>query len=205
MSDDKKDEARASQEKSDKLWLEQLGVSFGKKKFWSSDKFLSLLAFLISLGTFSTFAYQTYLIQKQQYASTMPYLSIESQQDGTQGYFNYKIGIVNNGVGPAFIQGVKIYHKDSVLQQGPSRFFRDYIRKNDLPDTVRYVTNNRSIDQGIVIPAGEYMLLLESLEENSASVMGDMREEITFEVTYSSIYDEVWRVSSDDPVPKKIE
>ena len=35
--------------------------------------------------------------------------------------------------------------------------------------------------------------------------MGTMREEIVFEITYSSIYDEVWRVSSDNPVPEKVD
>ena len=95
MSDDAENKDQASDEKSSDTWLEQLGISTGKKKFWSSDKFLSLLAFLISIGTFFTFAYQTYLIQKQQYANTMPYLSIENYRDGTQAYYNYKIGITN--------------------------------------------------------------------------------------------------------------
>ena len=78
MPEEETNHPEESSESSTKPWLEALGVPVGKKKFWSSDKFLSLLAFLISLGTFSTFAYQTYLIQKQQYASTMPYLSIET-------------------------------------------------------------------------------------------------------------------------------
>ena len=131
-------------------WLESLGLSVGKKKFWSSDKFLSLLAFLISLGTFSTFAYQTYLIQKQQYANTMPYLTIENYRDGRQEYYNYKTGFINNGVGPAFIQGVKIYYKDSVFYQGPAGFFSSYIKLNNLPDTVSYITNDPSYYQLIL-------------------------------------------------------
>ena len=76
---------------------------------------------------------------------------------------------------------------------------------NGLPDTVSYTTNDRSIAEGIVVPAGEHILLLESLDKNSASVIGAMREEIVFEVTYTSVYDEMWRVSNNNPVPEKID
>ena len=72
MSDDANDQEPES-DKPHPVWLEQLGIPVSKK-FWSSDKFLSLLTFLISIGTFSTFVYQTYLIQKQQYANVLPYL-----------------------------------------------------------------------------------------------------------------------------------
>ena len=193
------------EEAANKLWLEQLGIFIGKKKFWSSDKFLSLLAFLISLGTFSTFAYQTYLIQKQQYANTMPYLMIENFRYGGGEYHNYKIGIKNNGVGPAFIRDVKTYYKDSVYRQGPGNFLSTYIKATGLPDTLPYVVNNRDLPPGLAVPAGEYVLLLESRDEASATVMAAWREEVNLEITYSSIYDEVWRVSSDNPVPEKVD
>ena len=68
----------------------------GKKSFWSSDNLLSLFAFLVSVGTFSTFAYQTYLIQKQQYASMMPYLMIERYNDGTGDYMKRKITLTRD-------------------------------------------------------------------------------------------------------------
>jgi hypothetical protein len=72
MSDDANDQGPES-DKPRTGWFEQLGIPVSKK-FWSSEKFLSLLAFLLSIGTFSTFAYQTCLIQKQQYANVLPYL-----------------------------------------------------------------------------------------------------------------------------------
>ena len=85
-----------------------------RKSFWSSDKLLSLFAFLVSVGTFSTFAYQTYLIQKQQYVSTMPYLMLFLNSDGSGEYTQHSISLANNGIGPAFIQDIKIHYRDSI-------------------------------------------------------------------------------------------
>jgi hypothetical protein len=49
---------------------------FTAKKSWNAQKLMSFSAFLISIGTFITFAYQTHLIQKQQFRSVLPYLMI---------------------------------------------------------------------------------------------------------------------------------
>lgn len=54
-------------------------MTTNKKSFlqnWNLDKTLSLMAFLISLGTFFLLYYQTNLTRKQQYASVFPYLEL---------------------------------------------------------------------------------------------------------------------------------
>ena len=187
-------------------WLEQLGISVGKKKFWSSDRFLGLLAFLISVGTFATFAYQTYLIQKQQYASVLPYLMITPYSDGGGEYVRWRIGLANNGVGPAFINDVTIYYQDSVYKQSPSQF---YFRSIEHPNSANIAISNVDISRGFVLPAGETIFLIGSGGEYSAKVIDSLfvnsTEKAVIEIDYSSVYEERWRISSDTTVPVQIE
>ena len=174
-----------------------------RKSFWSSDKLLSLFAFLISVGTFSTFAYQTYLIQKQQYASTMPYLMLFLNNDGSGEYTQHSITLANNGIGPAFIQDIKIHYQDSIFQQDPSAFYFGHFSP---ADTSNYSVNNQDIFPGFAIPAGGEVLLIGSVSEYSASVIYDLfyGGKTTVEITYTSVYDEVWKIT-DDGAPEKID
>ena len=174
-----------------------------KKSFWNSDKLLSLFAFLVSVGTFSTFAYQTYLIQKQQYASTMPYLMLFKNNDGSGEYTQHSITLANNGIGPAFIQDVKIYYQDSIYQQDLSVFYFNFFSPSD---TNNISVNNQAIFPGFAIPAGGEVLLIESISEYSAAVIGDLfyGDKTTVEITYTSVYDEVWKIKGNGS-PEKIE
>lgn len=207
--DQKKEEvdkvgATNDENQSNAYWLDQLGILTGKKSFWNSNKLLSLLAFLISIGTFTTFAYQTYLIQKQQYASVLPYLMIQPYNDGSGEYTTRELRLRNNGVGPAFIRSVKTYYQDSVYSQDPSQF---YFKSIDHPDSTETAVNNESIFPGYVIPPGKNVLLIGSASEYSANTIAKYftSQKAVFEIDYSSIYDEVWRIRSDDPIPEKIE
>ncbi|WKN45731.1 hypothetical protein [Tunicatimonas pelagia] len=204
--DQKTEETKKNESQNNAYWLEQLGIPMGKKNFWNSDKFLSLLAFLISMGTFTTFAYQTYLIQKQQYASVLPYLMITPYSDGGGKYIKWRIGLANNGVGPAFINNVKIYYQDSIYEQSPSSFYFNSINHSDSAD---FAISNVDISPGYVLPAGKTIFLIGSSSEYSAAVINTLfvnsDERAIIEIEYSSIYDETWRIRSDDPIPKKIE
>ena len=174
-----------------------------KKSFWSLDKLLSLVAFLVSVGTFSTFAYQTYLIQKQQYASTMPYLMLFKNNNGSGEYTQHSMSLANNGIGPAFIQDIKIYYQDSIYQQDPSAFYFGFFSPSD---TNNISVNNQDIFPGFAIPAGGEVLLIESTSEYSAAVIGDLfyGDKTIVEITYTSVYDEVWKIRGGGS-PEKIE
>ncbi|MEQ9441275.1 MAG: hypothetical protein RIG62_19685 [Cyclobacteriaceae bacterium] len=171
-----------------------------RKKFWSADKFLSLLAFLISLGTFVTFAYQTYLIQKQQYANVMPYLLLRIEEDRQNNRINSSaLKLVNNGIGPAFIRDISIWYQDSMYYQDPAAFFNNFTD----PDSTNYST--LTIGFGDVIPAGGEVFLIETKNEYSAALLDNISREAILEITYASIYDEMWKITSDAATPKKIE
>ena len=154
--------------------------------------------------TFSTFAYQTYLIQKQQYASTMPYLMLFLNNEGSGEYTQHSISLANNGIGPAFIQDIKIHCQDSIYQQDPSAFYFGYFSP---ADTNNYSVNNQEIFPGFAIPAGGEVLLIGSVSEYSASVIGNLfygdDDKATVEITYTSVYDEVWKITGEGS-PEKI-
>jgi len=169
---------------------------------WNLDKTLSLLAFLISLGTFFLLYYQTNLTRKQQYASVMPYLEIFNRGSQADGYA-FCLG--NNGIGPAFIENVKIYYEDKTFQMDPA----DFLALENLPKDSINCTNciHSNISTGSLIPAGEVIELLKV--EESAKTAAQLRAwfgsgKATLEIVYTSIYGEKWSVSTGN-FPQKIE
>ena len=199
MSDDAENKDQGSDEKSGDTWLEQLNISTGKKKFWSSDKFLSLLAFLISIGTFFTFAYQTYLIQKQQYASVLPYLSI--RYDVGSEYF--RIDVANNGVGPAIIQDFMVIYGDSI-----------YTSTNQLvygmikPDSSgNYAISSFDLSAGYALPSKQTITILSSRSTQMADSLKTLflSGSAKIEIVYSSVFKEKWRITTDSYAPESVD
>lgn len=180
-------------------WLEQLGISIGKKKFWNSDKFLSLFAFLISVGTFATFAYQTYLIQKQQYASVLPYLSIYH----SVGSDDFSVVVSNNGVGPTFIQDVVFHYNDSSYRIHPIRFAYHAIRPYS---SVNFNLSSTELSKGYAIPDKVAIPIIRSNNQETANLLREFFEkgDVEVEITYSSVFDEMWQTSTKFP-PQKID
>jgi hypothetical protein len=78
----------------------------------SSNRIVSISAFLISIGTLVTFVYQTKLMREQQNAAVLPYLEMWY----TDTPEKFEINIYNKGLGPAFIQDYKIYKNDSIYR-----------------------------------------------------------------------------------------
>jgi hypothetical protein len=170
-----------------------------KKKFWNADKLLSLMAFLISLGTFTVFAYQTYLIRKQQYASVMPYLALRVMEarNGNQ-LSTAQLILKNDGVGPAFIRDIRIVYRDSAYTLDPAAFYRSLVS----PDSTSIST--QTIEIGHVIPAGQEITLINAPSEYTASLLNEIAKSAALEITYTSVYDEAWQINSSSPIPQKL-
>lgn len=171
-----------------------------KRKFWNSEKLLSIAAILISVGTFFTMIYQTDLIRKQQYASVLPYLEVWNSDMSID---SYTLTLVNNGVGPAFVEEIRVKYGDEVFMGDPLKFYQAHIAEMD---TVKnyYYTN---IWEGRLIPAGAEikMLSVKNSEENAQR----FREwfaggKALVEIEYSSIYGEKWLTGISLP-PQKID
>lgn len=174
-----------------------------KKQFWSSDKIVSLSAILISLMTLAVLSYQTSLMRKQQRLSVLPYLSIGNYGTNTP---NYKFVLENSGIGPAFIESIKIFYKGKVYKKDFAQFLISDIPEMDSVNNV-YHSN---IYEGVLIPSGRKINLLQidnSLEDalkfNKVLEML-YKNGFGFELVYRSAYDEKWKITHESSIPVKI-
>lgn len=174
-----------------------LKTAMKKKSFRSSDV-LSVCAIFISLITFCALLYQTWLIQKQQYASVLPILELFNSGPTNN---EYKLVLVNSGVGPAFVKSIKVHYKDSVYEGDPQSFLEKVILPHD---TINYVYSH--IRPGKVIPAGEKILLFDVKDsEKDASKLRQYfgYEAAKLEFVYGSVYEEMWRMKGMIEPPVK--
>jgi len=195
-------EIQKTEKKQKLFWLEKLGMRT-HRRFWTSDKLLSLFAFLISVGTFVTFAYQTYLIRKQQYASVMPYLMINYSTDNSKKFIS--VNVTNNGIGPAFIKDIKVHYNDTIIDGDPFLFAIHTLR----PDTMsNFSVSSTNIYKGYVIPAGEILATVSSHNAATGEILMETfveKNNAIVEITYSSVYDETWVIKGTGSIPEKLE
>jgi hypothetical protein len=158
---------------------------------WNLDKTLSLLAFLISLGTFFLLFYQTNLTRKQQYAAVLPFLKIFNRNPREE---DYTFAIVNNGIGPAFIETVEIIYQGKTFRMDPANFlYREIYPK----DSVSFSYTNLSEKK--LIPTGaELELMVVQGSAKDAKILRKLFGNATavLQLTYASVYGERWEVSS---------
>lgn len=168
-------------------------------KNWSSDRLLSITAIVVSLGTLFTIVFQTNLIRKQQYASVLPYVEIWPRITPT----SFKLMIMNNGVGPAFVEDVRIHYNDSIYQGDPRAFTARVIRKQE--DVAYYYS---TLKKGRLLPAGEIIELI-GIENDSTSALKLYRwfgtDTVQLEVEYKSVYEEKWSAKGIGEEPVKLE
>jgi hypothetical protein len=175
-------------------------------KLPSSDRLFGIAAFFISVCTFFVYIYEARLLQKQQYASALPYLEMWNSRP-KPGI--YKLILVNNGVGPAFIKDVKVHYQGKVYKGDHVHFYQTIIPRNE-----RVSFLNTDIPVGRAIPAGQAidLILLEGSLADADRVnnlFGDGPTKDTdkakIEITYSSVYDETWRVLGMEGAPQKLD
>jgi len=189
-----------------------------KAKFWTSEKLLSLTALLVSLITLIVFVYQTKLIRQQQYASVYPYLALGNEYSGT---FKYKYILVNEGIGPAIIDEIKVYTNETEVY-GDVIDYVDAAMMEE--DSIWYVHSNLNV--GKLVPAEKKIFLIqvvgadllkelgiENVEDlptntlNGAKALHQVlnNDSLTIEITYSSIYGETWVLRNGGNPPQKID
>ncbi|MGD1889542.1 MAG: hypothetical protein ACFB15_02905 [Cyclobacteriaceae bacterium] len=193
-----------------KRWLDQLPISL-EKKFWNSEKIISLSAFVVSIATLLALMYQirlsgeqNELAQKQQYASVLPYLEIMPQNRNPT---HFRIALVNNGIGPAFIDEIRVVYEEQTYVGDPYAFHRNQIMKTD---TIYFSYAN--ISEGRVLPVGEEVILIEvdgSLEDkeklmNWFSQNQEGKELARIEVVYSSVYGARWVTRGIAAIPEPL-
>ncbi|MFK8101248.1 MAG: hypothetical protein AB8G15_01940 [Saprospiraceae bacterium] len=169
------------------------------KKFWTSEKLLSLTAVLISVCTFLVFLYQTNLIKKQQYMSVFPYVSIHHEGINTE---DYKFLIENNGIGPAILEKITVKDKKGKIYDDVIDYLNASLTK---ADTIGFFYGNLS--PGILVPEKEHIEVIELTDKKEESsrrlfeLLSPKKIEIT--LVYTSIYGERWTCSNRNKTPRK--
>ncbi len=103
--------------------------------------------------------------------------------------------LINNGVGPAFIQSVKMYQQDSVYAMDPAAFVYQFAD----PDSVGARATTYRIGPGDVVPAGDRWTLLKFDDPYLIKLGQRLDQESSIEIVYSSIYDEKWKIVNLSP------
>jgi len=116
-----------------------------EKKF-NLDRFIAVIAFLISIATLFTFIYQTRLMRTQQFASVMPYLLAGHEGYGMKAY---QYTLSNVGLGPAFVEDIRVIHKEKTYVGDLDHFLTEY--GDEIKDTLIY--GYSSVYPGMLIPA----------------------------------------------------
>ncbi len=176
-----------------------------KKKFWTSDKIVSFVAIVVSIFSLFIFVRQTNIIEEQNHLSVMPYLMLESSNNSSQNEF--RIEIVNHGVGPAIIEERLIFFKGEKHDMEFVEFLTEIA-----PDTDSiFVISSATLQPGFALPAGASRQILKiggskkSYEDFMRFMAITQTDDFSYEIKYKSIYDDHWEISSRDEVPMKIE
>lgn len=152
------------------------------------DTYLSILAVVSSFCAIGITFYQAYLQRIQQYASVMPIVdtyNTSALPDGTSGY---GFMIVNNGLGPAFIEEASFYYGG-----------RKYHTVNEFEDALlgqsRVKDSSRISDlwKGRVIAQGERFSLIESKNRDVEKLLRRNLDKAKMQILYRSVYGERWR------------
>lgn len=170
-----------------------------KKRFWNTEKLLSYLAILLSVGTLLVFIYQTNLIRKQQYAGVYPYLEMGFHN---RGFADLKYVLTNVGVGPAILERVEVEDKEGSYEGSFSDYLVMLINREQ-PDSIYYSYSDITV--GKMIPAGKSIELLAcDSPYSSKRVLGLIEKyQVELNITYTSVYGERWYISSSTTVPVK--
>lgn len=175
-----------------------------KKRFWTSDKIVSLVALGISLLTLYIFVRQTNIIEEQSKRSVMPYLMLDSSNNGEKG--TYSIDVVNYGVGPAIVESRVIYYQGKSYDMELHDFLHQQIPEMDSVHLVNFTT----FQVGVAVPANSSRnMLIAGGDEVSYHTFLKILQKLTdndfnYEIKYKSIYDEHWMITGDNNVPKLI-
>ena len=177
-----------------------------RPKFWNADKIVSISAILISLGTMGVYIYQTHLIQKQQYASVMPYLMATTSRYGED---HFSVELHNDGLGPAFVEEVNVYYLGKKYKNADLPTFFSELDPNR-PKRKGWNSTTSSVLSGQLYPSGHNIKMIEiSKDTLAAHQLRDYfwgnDKPVELEIIYSSIYGEKWAMRGNFKRPKKIE
>ncbi len=176
-----------------------------KKKFWTSDKLVGIVAISISLITLIIFVKQTNIMERQSRLSVMPYLLIETSNNGYEKTFT--IDIINYGVGPAIIEDIQILYENKKYSMDFHEFATTQFPEMDSINII----NNSTISPGLAISSNgvRTMIKIGGTEEDYTKFL-QLFEKILnadgfdYIIKYRSIYDDHWVIRDSNDFPEEV-
>ncbi|WP_339869627.1 hypothetical protein [uncultured Algoriphagus sp.] len=175
-----------------------------QKSIWNADKIIGLSAVVVSLAACLLIAYQTFLMREQQLLSVLPHLSIGNEASYTP---NFRFVLSNHGIGPATIEDVRIRYKgEDVAAQDLASFF---IQNSQELQALNNVFHS-NVFPGMLIPAGFDIAIFEVINskadaEKLHEIINSFYEEgLSFEIVYTSVYGERWKITESSLAPEKL-
>lgn len=173
------------------------------------DRFISYSAFFMSLLTLLIFFYQTHLMREESHLSVRPRIGISTMEIQKGDSFHFEFRITNKGLGPAILDSMVIIHEQQRNNLGFAAFFKRFFPKLGEFGELQTVTN---VARGNALGANDHITLFRIIvpKEKLPNFLdyvgynGEKSAPFEFEVTYSSIYHEQWRINSisEDEYPE---
>ena len=177
------------------------------------ERILSVSAIIISLATLFLIFYQTNLIRKEQKASVLPSLIIGYSFEGGGDRIDESIWVTNQGLGPAFIDEIRILQNDKEYNTDPY----GYLVSNYDREEISFI--NRIVP-GRIIPANEGITLVKKVTDSTSQIVlsntfefpyeisqmpADNPNKAVIEIIYKNVYGDRWKISSDKSTPTEID
>lgn len=155
---------------------------------------ISLCALVVSIFQTQIMQEERQLIREHAKASVWPQLSLslsKSHSPLDRSITQLSLSLTNDGVGPAIITDVRMKYGEEVVPHWWAMF-----RLYDMPDTVSLGVTNSTVNQRIVRPGQEIVIL--SLDRNLplAQYFYQNIDSLTIEIIYKSIYGDKWKLVS---------
>lgn len=173
-------------------------------KVWNTDKIIGISAMLISVMTLVVLIYQTSLMREQQRLSVLPYLSMGRAGTGTA---EFQVFLTNNGIGPAFIESMRIHYDGKVYESDLATFLYKDI---EAMDSISHIMHS-NIYPGMLLSAGTHIPILQADNSKESGIkLYFLLEKLdkkgfNYELIYKNIYNERWRLTTADYIPQKLD
>lgn len=163
----------------------------------NTDRILAFTAILISLLTLIIFVYQTNLVRQQSRLAVRPRIEFSQITNTDDSLVNVSLIVENRGLGPAIIENAAIVFND---QQYPLDF-EDFFKQINFQDSLVEQTQNTTLSQGASILPGNHVTFYKvnfplthasHLQQNPLLMGPNGDTKFYVEVTYGSLYDEMW-------------
>lgn len=175
-----------------------------QKSIWNVDKIIGLSAVVVSLAACLLIAYQTFLMREQQLLSALPHLSIGNEGSYTP---NFRYVLSNHGIGPAFIEDIKISYQGKISDDQDLAAF--FIQNSEEFQNLHHVLHS-NIFPGMLIPAGSDIAIFEvANSKDDAAKLHELMNSfyeggLTFKLIYASVYGERWEITESSLAPDKL-